>query len=100
MMWAVCCVGFFGFLRSGEVVVSDSGSFDPNQHLSLKDVTVDSKERPNCIYVRIKQSKTVHFRAGIMVCFHKTGQRLCSVTVLLSYLVVRGKEDSPLLLRT
>ena len=76
MMWAVCCVGFFGFLRSGEVVVSDSGSFDPNQHLSLKDVTVDSKERPNCIYVRIKQSKTDPFRAGVTVYLHKTGQRL------------------------
>ena len=42
MMWAVCCVGFFGFLRSGEMVVSDSGSIDQNQHLSLKDVTTAS----------------------------------------------------------
>ena len=39
MMWAVCCVGF---LRSGEMVVSDSGSIDQNQNLSLKDVTTAS----------------------------------------------------------
>ena len=78
------------------MVVSDSGSFDPNQHLSLKDVTTDRKECPNCIYVRKKESKTDPFRAGVAVYLHKTGQRLCPVVALLSFLVVRGKEDGPL----
>ena len=93
MMWAVCCVGFF---RSGELVVSDSGAFDPNQHLSFRDVTVDDPKHPNRIFLRIKQSKTDPFRKGITICLSKTGQQLCPVAALLSYLVMRGKEDGPL----
>ena len=64
------------------MVVLDSGLLDPNQHLSLKDW--------------IKQSKTDPFRAGVMVYLHKTGRQLCPVAALLSYLVVRGKDDGPL----
>ena len=97
MMWAVCCVGFF---RSGELVVSDSGAFDPNQHLSFRDVTVDDPKHPNRIFLRIKQSKTDPFRKGITICLSKTGQQLCPVAALLSYLVMRGKEDGPLRRRT
>ena len=35
MLWAVCCVGVFGFLRSGELSAPDSGEFDPSQHLTF-----------------------------------------------------------------
>ena len=39
-------VAFFGFLRSGEFMVGESGEFDPGQHLAVSDVKVDNSEEP------------------------------------------------------
>ena len=96
MLWAACCVGFFGFLRSGELTVSETGEFDPSQHLTVKDVKIDSSDDPRCVSIRIKQSKTDPFRMGISIHLNKTDQPLCPVAALLSYLVVRGTQDGPL----
>ena len=62
MLWAACTLGFFGFLRSGKMVSLDDGSFDPGQHLSFTDISVDDRQTPSCLSVRIKQSKTDPFR--------------------------------------
>ena len=40
MLWAACCVGFFGFLRGGEFTVNSP--FDPSLHLTLDDMQVDA----------------------------------------------------------
>ena len=42
MLWAVMCLCFFGFLRSGEVVAPGDCDWDPTQHLTFSDVKVDS----------------------------------------------------------
>ena len=47
LFWAACCTGFFGFLRCGEFTTTSS-SYDPNTHLSLADVKVDSTINPTC----------------------------------------------------
>ena len=40
MLWAACCLGFFGFLRAGEFTVN------PTLHLTMAHVQVDSSTNP------------------------------------------------------
>jgi hypothetical protein len=47
MLWAACTLGFFGFLRSREMVSPDDESFDPGQHLLFADISVDDS-RSRC----------------------------------------------------
>ena len=98
MLWAACCLGFFGFLRSGEMTVPADSSYDPAAHLSFADVAVDNLANPEVIRVFIKQSKTDPFRKGIHLFMGRTRSDICPVKALLNYLVLRGKKEGPLFL--
>ena len=65
---------FFGFLRSGEVVVPSESSFDPAAHLAQGEVRVDSTAFPRYLEVRIKASKTDPFRRGVTVFLGVSGE--------------------------
>ena len=65
MIWAACCLGFFGFLRAGEFTVPSAAEFNPEVHLSLADVVLDSHSSPSLMRVCIKQSRTDPFRQGV-----------------------------------
>ena len=58
MLWAACttCFFFFGFLRSGEIVVPSAKEFEPGVHLSFGDVTLDNPEDPQVVQINIKAS--------------------------------------------
>ena len=77
MLWAACCLGFFGFLRSGEFTAPEDGEFDPGQHLSFSDVAADSLVDPRVLSIKIKQSKTDPFRLGVTIFVGKTDSSLC-----------------------
>ena len=96
MLWAACCVGFFGFLRSGELTAPEKEKFDPKQHLTVKDIALDNQTAPRTISIRIKQSKTDPFRQGVTIYLGRTNSVVCPVAALLSYLVLRGKGEGPL----
>ena len=65
MLWAAACLGFFGFLRAGEMTMPSDGAYDPAVHLSYSDIAVDNPSSPSVLRVSIKQSKTDAFRKGI-----------------------------------
>jgi len=96
MLWAACCLGFFGFLRAGEFTVPADNSFDSEVHLCFSDVAVDNPAQPQVIQITIKQSKTDPFRKGIKLYLGKTSSDLCPVVSLLNYLVIRGNKPGPL----
>ena len=89
-------MGFFGFLWSGELVAPAEGEFDPSQHLSFRDITVDNKTNPSVLWVRIKQSKTNPFRQGVSITLGRTDAQLCPVAALMAYLALCGPGQGPL----
>ena len=67
MFWAACTLAYFGFLRSSEFTVSSLATFDPQIHLTVADVSVDSKVHSTSMQVNIKASKTDPFQQGCSI---------------------------------
>ena len=95
-MWAACCTAFFGFLRCLEFTVPSLQEFDPEVHLTIKDIAIDKIVEPSVVRVTIKQSKTDPFRQGINLFLGATEHTVCPIKAILPYLVLRGKKDGPL----
>ena len=95
MIWAACCMCFYGFLRSGEVTVPSTAGYDPGAHLSHGDVAIDDPARTSLVQIRIKASKTDPFRKGVMVYVGKTGNELCPVAAITAYLATRRTMSGP-----
>ena len=98
MIWAACCLGFFGFLRVGEFTVPSATEFNPEVHLSLADVALDSHSSPSLMRVRIKQSKTDPFRLGVDIYLGKAPPPLCPISAMVAYIASRGPQPGPLFL--
>ena len=96
MLWAASCTGFFGFLRAGEFTVPSAQAYDPEVHLNLGDMAVDSHVNPTLIRLHIKQSKTDPFRQGVDIYLGKTGATVCPVQALVNYLAQRCPDPGPL----
>ena len=96
MLWAACCLGFFGILRAGEFTTN--GPFDPLVHLTSADLQVDSHANPQSFRVFIKCSKTDPFQQGCFIFLGCGSVPLCPVTALSNYLHIRGPAAGPLFL--
>lgn len=96
MLWAACCLAFFGFLRAGEFTVPSDGGYDASSHLSWGDLAVDNPASPGVLSVRLKASKTDPFRKGITLFIGKVPSDLCPVSSMLAYLLMRGRQAGPL----
>lgn len=96
MFWAAFCLGFFAFLRSAEFTVQSADQFDPTWHLTPKDISVDSLQKPTMMKVCIKGSKTDQTRVGMELVVGTTGNALCPIAATLAYLAIRGQDEGPL----
>jgi len=95
MLWAACCLAFFGFLRCGEFTCPCLGAYSPTM-LSPTDIRVDSHVNPQCLAVHLRQSKTDPFGAGVTLYLGRTGEVLCPVTSVLAYLAIHQATPGPL----
>ena len=87
----LCCLGFFGLLRAGEFTVPSLAEFDPNIHLTVADVALDSHSCPSIIWVRLKQSQTDPFRMGVDIYMGKMPHCIhCPITAMASFLGHQG----------
>ena len=92
MLWAACCLAFFGFLRVSEFTVPTQQDYDESTHLSLRDTSVDNRSNPRLI----KQSKTDPFRQGVDIYLGASDTPICPVSALIPYLTKRGAQPGPL----
>lgn len=86
MLLAACCLGFFGFFHK----------FDPNYHLTMQDIQVDSMVAPSSIKVHVKSLKTDPFRQGCYIYIGKGRSTLCPIVAIIKYLNLRGPSSGPL----
>ena len=96
MYWAACCLAFFAFLRCSEFTVPSLAAYDPSRHLSLADISVDSRSSPSVLFLRIKTSKTDQFFKGATLQIGPSGFAVCAVRAMSHYLHVRGGSPGPL----
>ena len=96
LIWAACCLGFFGFLRCSEFLTPDGVAYSQDEHLSISDISLDNSSHPWKLLVRIKVSKTDQYRVGTTVVLGHTGNDLCPVASMLDYLNSRGNRPGAL----
>lgn len=95
MLWAAFCMGFFGFMRSGEFTstVQDNELITS---VSISDVSIDSRTNPQVLTIYVRRSKTDQFSEGKQIHLGRTGNDLCPVSAILAYLAVRPRNPGPL----
>ena len=89
MIWAACCMTFFGFMRVGEFTIPAKDSHNKASHLSLSDISVDERDNPCLLRVTIKQSKTDLFRRGVNIYLVDTDGPTYPVVGIIPYLAAR-----------
>ena len=97
MLWAACCLDFFGVLRAGEFTVNEP--FDPAIHLTPQDLQLDSTSKPTCLRVQIKASKTDPFHQGCFIYLDRGHTSICPIASLMAYLHRRSPAPGPLFLQ-
>lgn len=96
MLWAACCLAFFGFMRAGEFT---SPVLGPAQEATLLvgDIRVDSRENPRIMTVFLRHSKTDPFGAGVQLTLGRIKDDvLCPIAAVLGYLAIRPPTPGPL----
>ena len=93
LLWAACCLGYFGFMRAGEFTV---GKLKEPAIIRVADVAVDSHSSPSMVRVHLRRSKTDPFGKGIHIYLGKTDLPLCPVVAILGYLAIRPPGEGPL----
>ena len=83
MLWAACCLGFFGF-------------FQPSIHMTVADLQGDSLVNPTCFEVHIKCPKTDPFRMGCDIYVGCGEGSVCPIRSLGDFLALRGSSESAL----
>ena len=66
MIWAACCLSFFGFLRVSEFTVPGDNLYDETSHLSFNSISIDNRDNPKQLKLTIKQSKTDPSAEGLI----------------------------------
>ena len=78
----------------GEFTCPSLANFDGSVMLAMGDVAVDSRTQPSYISVRLK-SKNDPFGQGVTLYVGRSHKKLCAVSAVLAYLVIRSPAPGP-----
>ena len=92
MFWAASTLTYFGFLLSAEFTVTSLSAFNPDIHLTVDDIAVDSHTSPSCLQLTIKASKADPFRKGCCLYIGLGRPPLCALSAIMNYLPLRGQS--------
>ena len=76
MLWAACCLGFFGFL--------------PSIHLAVSDVQADTLVNPTCFKIRTKSSKTDPFKIGHNIYVGRSNGTFYPMAAISNFLALKN----------
>ena len=88
MLWAACCLAFFGFLSAGEL--TDNSAFDPNTHMTVSNLQADSLVNPSCLKSVSGALRQTPFCVGCDIYLVRGSGSVCPIPALDSYLPLRG----------
>lgn len=92
LLWAACCMGYFGFMRAGEFTTVPGSP----PAILASDVAVNSHSDPSVLRVHLRHSKTDPFGDGVSIFLGRTNSSLCPVAAILQFLAVRPPGEGPL----
>ena len=92
VIWAVASTAVFGFFRLGELLPESASAFNESACLSWVDVAVDNHSAPRMLQIHLKKSKCDQLGAVANVIVGMTGDELCPVSAVVTYLELRGDE--------
>ena len=80
-------------IRQSQFTVPSTEAYDPEVHLNLRDLALDSHTHPTLVCLK---SKTDPFRQSVEVFLGRTDTPLCPVQALIQYQGVRSPTPGPL----
>ena len=81
-MGCQCTVFLCFFFRMGELTLPDDSNYCVQKHLSPGDIAIDSHCNPSVLRIFLKTSKTDRELKGVHIFVGKTGDDLCSDSIL------------------
>lgn len=86
LLKTVCVTSFFGFLRCGEITISQR-EFDPSRNICLSDIRICETH----IMLHLKTQKTDPYKRGMSIPLFKieSNRELCPYLALTKYLELR-----------
>jgi hypothetical protein len=94
MVWAVCSLLFHGAFRGAELLVRNSGTFDPDYSTLREDIcmVIDGTEK-RVVQVRVKAPKESKNGAGVIVDVFQTDSNICPVRAVGKWLTATEHMD-------
>ena len=97
ILWASMLLCFSDFFSQGRYICAPPpGSFNDRDHLTFADVIVDNPANPQQLHILLKRLKTDQAGKGTLVGVGRTGDQLCPVAAILSWMVRRFDAPEPL----